>query len=152
METEETEETEEGGRGGAEALARLCGNTAAVRALAEARGEGPEFERILAGLRADGDTAVLLAEAGELLRRCGAARGLGELRGTPVPPPSPAPWTGPPHGLPRLGGHAVEEAYVCPAGRCTRVVLTDEVGGGAPRDGDGPVCGILDRPLRPVRL
>ena len=141
-----------------EALARLCGGLAAVRALAEARGEGPALDRVLAGLREGGGTAALLAEADELLRRCGVARGLGlgraRVRPLPVPPGTqpPAGGTGLPPAVPGLGGgHAVEEAYVCPAGRCARVVLADDVHGGA-RDGGGPECAVLARPLRLVRL
>ncbi|RKN45566.1 hypothetical protein [Streptomyces hoynatensis] len=115
---------------GAAGLARLCEQLAVIRGFVDSRGRLPELERILEALRAGGDAARLTAEADELLRRCGIARGLGGLRG------------GHAAALPRLGaGHPVEEAHVCPAGGCDRVELDP-----------GGTCAIHGRPLRLLRL
>lgn len=115
---------------GAAALARLCEQLSAIRTIADSRGELSALERVLDGLRDGGDVAQLAAEADELLRRCGIARGLGEHRG------------GNYGALPYLGaGHPVEEAHVCPTGGCDRVLLDP-----------GGSCEIFGRPLRLVRL
>ncbi|MER5629210.1 hypothetical protein [Streptomyces nitrosporeus] len=93
------------------------------------RGQLSALEAVLTGLRAGGDAARLTAEVDELLRRCGLARGLGELR---APTGAALPYLGP--------GHPVEEAHVCPAGVCDRVAL----------DGAG-TCELFALPLRLVR-
>ncbi|MFE6856591.1 hypothetical protein ACFVDH_38090 [Streptomyces sp. NPDC057674] len=109
-------------------LGRLCAQLGAIRGLVERQGEAAELEAVLSGLRAGGDLHELMSRADELVRRCGVARGLGELRS--------------PGGvLPHLGGgHPVEEAHVCPEARCDRVVL----------DGGG-TCELYESPLRLVR-
>ncbi|MFI9116041.1 hypothetical protein [Streptomyces venezuelae] len=109
-------------------LGRLCAQLTAIHALAERQGEAAELDAVLTGLRADGDAAELTSRADELLRRCGVARGLGDQRS--------------PGGVLSAlgGGHPVEEAHVCPAGRCDRVVL--EPGGR---------CELYVAPLRLVR-
>lgn len=123
------------------ALERLCEQLAEARWLAQEGGELPALDAVLARLRADGaDLEQLTDEADDLLRRCGAPRGLGSLRDFAGRPRR----TGP--GLPYLGGgHPVEEGYACPAGRCTRVLLASETSG-------RPVCEIFDRPLPLKRL
>ncbi|MFD3998880.1 hypothetical protein [Streptomyces sp. NPDC058548] len=109
-------------------LGRLCARLTAIRGLVERQGEAAELDAVLTGLRAGGDIPELTSRADELVRRCGVARGLGDLRS--------------PGGvLPELGGgHPVEEAHVCPGSRCDRVVL----------DGGG-TCELYDVPLRLVR-
>ncbi|WP_066945149.1 hypothetical protein [Streptomyces lushanensis] len=115
---------------GTAALARLCEQLTAIRTIADRREELPALEQVLNALRDGGDVAQLTAEADELLRRCGIARGLGDHR------------DGRPGALPRLGaGHPVEEARVCPTGGCDRVVLDP-----------GGTCEIFARPMRLVRL
>lgn len=110
-------------------LAKLCDQFTGIRAVVARRGQLPALETILSGLRAGGDAERLLADMDELLRRCGMARGLGELRAAGGA------------ALPYLGpGHPVEEAHVCPVGVCDRVVL----------DGAGR-CELFALPLRLVR-
>ncbi|MGA5192958.1 hypothetical protein [Streptomyces exfoliatus] len=110
-------------------LARLCDQLADIRIVAESAGRRDDLEGILGRLRTGGDDAQLTSGADELLRQCGIAGGLGVLRS-------------PDNRLPYLGGgHPVEEAEVCPRGRCDRV----EPDGGA-------TCRLFDEPLRPVRL
>ncbi|WP_318211740.1 hypothetical protein [Streptomyces sp. SJL17-1] len=109
-------------------LGRLCAQLTAIRSLADRQGESAELDALLTELRADGDLSELTSRADELLRRCGVARGLGDHRS---------------YGgvLPHLGGgHPVEEAHVCPKGRCDRVDL--EAGGR---------CELYVVPLRLVR-
>ncbi|MGW0935680.1 hypothetical protein [Streptomyces sp. NPDC002666] len=110
-------------------LARLCHHLTGIRDVVARRGQLPALEAILTELRADGDAAQLTADADELLRRCGIARGLGQLR---APGKAALPYLGP--------GHPVEEAHVCPERRCDRVVL----------DGAGR-CELFALPLRLVR-
>ncbi|MEV8590763.1 hypothetical protein AB0424_27880 [Streptomyces sp. NPDC051180] len=110
-------------------LARLCEQLAAIRRVAEHRGEQTALDAALTAFRASGEAGRLSDTVDELLRSWGVARGLGELRS--------------PGGvLPHLGGgHPVEEAWVCPVGRCDRVVL--DCGGS---------CDLFAAPLRLVRL
>jgi len=130
------------GEAAAIALERLCEQLAEARVLADEGGELPALEGILARLRAGGgDLEQLTDEADDLLRRCGAAQGLGGRRDV-----SPLGGPGSDHRLPYLGGgHPVEEIYGCPADRCARVLLATETDG-------RPVCEILDRPLKLKRL
>ncbi|MFE5709857.1 hypothetical protein ACFQ7J_03390 [Streptomyces sp. NPDC056501] len=111
-------------------LTRLCRQFGDIRAVASRRGQLPALEAMLAELRAGGgDIEQLTRDVDELLRRCGIASGLGELR---------TPGGG---MLPRLGpGHPLEEAHVCPVGRCDRVEL----------DGNG-MCELFVIPLHLVR-
>lgn len=110
-------------------LASLCHHLTGIRELVARRGQLPALEAILTGLRAGGDAGELAADADELLRQCGMARGLGQLR---TPGKAALPYLGP--------GHPLEEAHVCPAGRCDRVVL----------EGVGR-CELFALPLRLVR-
>lgn len=110
-------------------LARLCDQLADIRIVTESAGRAAELEVILDRLRAGGGDVELASEADELLRQCGIAGGLGVLRS----PDNRMPYLG--------GGHPVEEADVCPRGRCDRVDL----------DG-GATCRLFGEPLRPVRL
>ncbi|MFC9699096.1 hypothetical protein ACFTWD_00125 [Streptomyces sp. NPDC056943] len=110
-------------------LTRLCRQFGDIRAVVARRGQLPSLEEMLAELRAGGDTEQLTRDVDELLRQCGIASGLGELR---------TPGGG---VLPHLGpGHPLEEAHVCPVGRCDRVEL----------DGGG-MCELFAVPLRLVR-
>ncbi|MEX0171235.1 hypothetical protein [Streptomyces sp. LMG1-1-1.1] len=111
-------------------LARLCEQLTVIRRVADHRGASADLDAALADFRASGEAGRLVARTDELLRTWGVARGLGEHRS--------------PGGsvLPRLGGgHPVQEALVCPTGRCDRVLL----------EGDG-TCDVFAAPLRLVRL
>ncbi|MGW8356605.1 hypothetical protein [Streptomyces wedmorensis] len=111
-------------------LARLCEQLTAIRGVAEHRGRTAELDAAITAFRENADAGALVSAVDESLRSWGVARGLGEHRS--------------PGGavLPHLGGgHPVEEALVCPAGRCDRVVL----------EGDGS-CELFAAPLRLVRL
>ncbi|MFJ5835003.1 hypothetical protein [Streptomyces sp. NPDC093089] len=111
-------------------LARLCEQLTAIRHVADHRGASAELDAALADFRTHGDAGRLVSRTDELLRTWGVARGLGEQRS--------------PGGsvLPRLGGgHPVQEALVCPVGRCDRVLL----------EGDRS-CDLFAAPLRLVRL
>ncbi|MFE0647073.1 hypothetical protein ACFVZH_00595 [Streptomyces sp. NPDC059534] len=111
-------------------LARLCEQLTAIRRVAEHRGQQAALDSALTAFGADDDAGRLADTVDELLRTWGIARGLGEQR-------SPGGGV-----LPDLGGgHPVEEALVCPVGRCDRVVLE---GGGT--------CDLFDTSLRLVRL
>jgi hypothetical protein len=124
------------------ALERLCEQLAEARVLADEGGELPALEGILARLQADsGDLEQFTDDADDLLRRCGAAQGLGGRRDA-----GPGAGWGSDHQLAHLGGgHPVEEIYACPAARCARVLLATETTG-------QPVCEIFDRPLPLKRL
>lgn len=110
-------------------LARLCEQLVEIRVVVDRAGQLAALEAVLSELREGGDAAELTGGADELLRRCGVARGLGDQRS----PGGVLPYLG--------GGHPVEEAHVCPVGRCDRVTL----------DGGG-TCRLYGEPLRPVRL
>lgn len=72
-----------------------------------------------------------LDELEDLLLRAGYTAGLSDVRSA-VPE------------LPGIGGgHPQLEVFTCPAQACLRV---------SPLDSDSPVCRVLDRPLRRVRL
>lgn len=90
--------------------------------------------RIAAAVRGGESSGAMSAELDELedlLLRAGYTAGLSDFR-------SVAP------DLPGIGGgHPQLEVFACPASTCLRV---------EPLDDDVPICRVLDRPLRRVRL
>ncbi|MER6380604.1 hypothetical protein [Streptomyces sp. NPDC001250] len=113
-------------------LAMFCAELPDLRELAAEAGCLDELAEIIAAARVNRDLPGVLMRLRELLHRLGVAGG-------------PASWTGARGigGLPDLGGgHPVEEAYVCPLERCSRVELPGGV----------TVCGLSGQSLHLVRL
>lgn len=116
-------------------IGQLCARLSAERGPLAVAGPMRDLAlRIAAAVRGGRSATELsdkLDELEDLLLRAGHTAGLSDVR-------SVAP------DLPGIGGgHPQLEVFACPTQACLRVV---------PPDDDEPVCRVLDRPLRRVRL
>ena len=112
-------------------IARLCEEVAA--GIGDIPQIAPLLPPLLAAIRRDDDVGPALDELDAALVQAGVEGGLGGRTGRGFVP------------LSGVRGHPLEEAWMCPAGRCARAELVLD-------NPDGSECAVYRRALRRVRL
>jgi hypothetical protein len=113
-------------------IARLCEELA--DGIGELPGIAPLLPPVLAAVRDGSPAGPALDALDAALLQAGVEGGLGGHHGRGVP------------ALTGVRGHPYEEAWLCPAGRCSRAEVL------AGDRADSPVCVVFGRALRRVRL